>query len=246
MYHNNVKGNAWQPVMKISTLIHFPSYIRRLPGWPVVGICIAVGLPSTRGAHPKNFGKRFWGKPCGILQARYVAVNRETFLPHQQQDGKVPFETVAEFCCGTRATLERSDLKSENIVLRVELRMPRWLTGDSIKTLVVHFNQNRAWNGTVQSLPFRQACAVRKEDWGSGIVVIQFCQTTHAHSILNLVSRVSHILPLIFPPHLSLMRAWRWKNLEARLHNSQKDDGLWQSSSQNVSLVFRRAMLRNF
>ena len=206
--------------MKISTLIHFPSYIRRLPGWPVVGICIAVGLSSTRGAHPKNFGKRFFEKSCGRLRPRYVAVNRETFLPHQQQDGKVPFETVAEFCCGTRATLERSDLKSENIVLRVELRMPRWLTGDSIKTLVIHFRlfplflkpikielETELLESPVPSSLRSKERRLGERDCGNSVL------PNNAWA-LNSQPRFQGLS--YSSPHLPA----------PRLHNSQKDDGL--------------------
>ena len=64
--------------MRIFTPIHFPSNIRRLFGWPMVGICLAVGLSVTRGAHQKYFAKHFFTKPCGLVRSRYVALtNRE-------------------------------------------------------------------------------------------------------------------------------------------------------------------------
>lgn len=79
MYHQilttSVKGNVWQPVMRIAIPIHFPSNIRRLFGWPVVGNCIAVGLSSTKGSCRLHFAKHFCKKPCGLLRSRYVAVD---------------------------------------------------------------------------------------------------------------------------------------------------------------------------
>lgn len=120
-----LKVNAWQPVMRISTPIHFHSHIRRLSGWPVVGICTAVGLSSTRGAYPKNFGKRFRGKPCGLLQPRYVAVNRETFCLVNNKMKRCHLKRPLSFPAGHARP--------------VELRMPNRQTRDSIKTLVVQF-----------------------------------------------------------------------------------------------------------
>ena len=60
--------------MRIFTPIHFPSNIRRLFGWSVVGICLAVGLSVTRGAHQKHLAKHFFTKPCGLVRSRYVAL----------------------------------------------------------------------------------------------------------------------------------------------------------------------------
>ena len=67
-------GNAWQPVLRISASIHFPSNIRGLFGWSVVGICIAVGLSATRGAHQKHFTEHFFTEPRGLVRSRYVSV----------------------------------------------------------------------------------------------------------------------------------------------------------------------------
>ena len=65
--------------MTISTPIHFPSNVRRLFGWPVVGICTTVGLSATRGAHQKHFAKHFFTKPCGQVRSRYVALTNGEF-----------------------------------------------------------------------------------------------------------------------------------------------------------------------
>ena len=73
-HFTSVKGNVWQSLMRISTPIHFPSNIRRLFGWTVVGICLAVGLSVTRGAHQKHLAKHFFTKPCGLVRSRYVAL----------------------------------------------------------------------------------------------------------------------------------------------------------------------------
>ena len=61
-----------------STPIHFPSNVRRLFGWSVVGLCIAAGLSSTREAHQIHVGKHFFKKPCGPFRSRYVAVTNST------------------------------------------------------------------------------------------------------------------------------------------------------------------------
>ena len=79
MYHEILTtvtvGNVLQPVLRISTPIHFiPSNIRRLFGWSVVGICITVGLSAERGEHQKHFAKHFFTKPRGLVRSRYVAV----------------------------------------------------------------------------------------------------------------------------------------------------------------------------
>jgi len=48
-------------------------------GWSVVGICVAAGLSSTRGAHQKHFAKHLFKKPCGLLRSRYAAVTNGEF-----------------------------------------------------------------------------------------------------------------------------------------------------------------------
>ena len=75
---------------------------------------------------------------------------------------------------GKRETLERSDLKSDNIGLPVELRMLSWQTRGSFETLVFYFRSFPLFLKPIKIEPVtelsrvarlvKSACAVRNED----------------------------------------------------------------------------------
>ena len=98
---------------------------------------------------------------------------------------------------GKRATLESSDLKSENIGLPVELRMPSFQKNGSTNSLVFHFQpfllflkpiKNRSCDGTFESRSLRQACAERKEDsrYENGCHYIEFVGRSDVVPIINI------------------------------------------------------------
>jgi len=69
-----------------------------------------------------------------------------------------------------------SDLKSENIGLPVELRMPSWQTRGSIETLVLYFRSFPLFLKLIKSRLFRQA---RYENWIWGG---RWRNSEHAHA----------------------------------------------------------------
>ena len=107
---------------------------------------------------PEPFVSRAKALPAKRNEKGYGDENAKLLEYHPRTQGLL---------VGKRATLESSDLKSENIGLPVELRMSsfqKWLNELLAISIVFITNHSRSCNGTFERHSFRQACAVRYED----------------------------------------------------------------------------------
>ena len=96
-------------------------------------------------------------------------ISRKPTKPRSRRDAPwYPGSSLPRPAVLKQATLDRFDLKSENIVLSVELRMPSLqmsdhkLPGILLPVICIDFktNQNLSFNGAFENRLFRQTCAV--------------------------------------------------------------------------------------